>query len=53
VQILNKDAKVVEMFDQHSRWWNIPLIEQIFPADVVEKICSLAISPCVVQDRHV
>jgi hypothetical protein len=53
VQILNKDAKVAEINDQHSRWWNIPLIEQIFLADVVEKIYSLAISPGVAQDRQV
>jgi hypothetical protein len=51
VQILNKDAKVAEIIDQHSRWWNILLIEQIFLADIVEKICSLAISPSVVQVR--
>jgi hypothetical protein len=53
VQILNKDAKVAEINDQHSRWWNIPLIKQNFPTDVVEKICSLAISPHVAQDRQV
>jgi len=53
VHILNRDAKVAEIIDQDSRWWNIPLIEQIFPADIVEKICSLAISPGVEQDRQV
>jgi hypothetical protein len=53
VNILNKDAKVTEIIVQHSRWWNIPLIEQIFPVDVVEKICSLAISPRVAQDKQV
>jgi hypothetical protein len=51
VKILNKDAKVAEIIDQQSRWWNIPLIEQIFPPDIVEKICSLAISPGLVQDK--
>jgi hypothetical protein len=53
VRILNNDAKVAEIIDQDSGWWNIPLIEQIFPADIVEKICSLAISPSVVQDRQI
>jgi len=51
IRILNKDAKVSEIIDQNSRWWNIPLIEQIFPAETAEKICSLAISPGTVQDR--
>jgi hypothetical protein len=53
MHILNRDSKVAEIIDQDSRWWNIPLIEQIFPADIVEKICSLAISPGVEQDRQV
>lgn len=53
VHILNKDAKMAEIINQYSRWWNLPLIEQIFPIDVVEKICSLAISPVVAQDRQV
>jgi hypothetical protein len=53
VRMLNYDAKVAEIIDKDSGWWNIPLIEQIFPADIVEKICSLAISPNVVQDRQI
>lgn len=50
---LNKDAKVADIIDHQSKWWNIPLIEQVFPADIVEKICSLAISPGVVQDKQI
>ncbi len=34
-----------------SNWWNIPLIEQLFPADIVERICNIAISPRTMDDR--
>ncbi len=51
--VLRQDAKVCEIIDADTKWWNIPLIEQIFPTEIVEQICSIPISPLVMQDRLV
>jgi hypothetical protein len=45
VQVLNREAKVAEIINLDTNWWNIPLIEHIFPMATVEKICNLPISP--------
>lgn len=51
--VLRHDAKVCEIIDADTKWWNIPLIEQIFPVEIVEQICSIPISPLEMQDRLV
>ena len=30
VRYLGRDAKVYELIDNNTRWWNIPLVEEIF-----------------------
>jgi hypothetical protein len=49
-QILDSNAKVSQLINIETNWWNIPVIESLFPPDVVEQICSMAISPCTTQD---
>lgn len=44
IQILDREAQVNEIINQEANWWNVPLIKSIFPTDVAEQICSMAIS---------
>jgi hypothetical protein len=53
VQNLNPDAKVSELINFETNWWNIPFLEQIFPAELVEQICNIPISPRLMKDRLV
>jgi hypothetical protein len=36
VHILSADATVSELINTESNWWNIPLVESIFPVATVE-----------------
>jgi len=51
IQGIHPEAKVSELINFETNWWNIPLVEQLFPPDIVEQICSIAISPRCLQDR--
>lgn len=42
---MSPEARVSELVDMDSGWWNIHLIRDIFSDNEVDKICSLAISP--------
>lgn len=41
---LAEDAKVKELLDQDTRWWNSSLIKEIFQEDEVDIICQLSLS---------
>jgi hypothetical protein len=43
-RILSDDAKVVEIIDPDTRWWNKPLITAIFNHEEVEIICNIPLS---------
>jgi ribonuclease HI len=51
VRILSRDARVADIINQEANWWDIPLIEQIFSGETVEKICSIPISPRSQEDK--
>jgi hypothetical protein len=53
VRLLSREAKVAEIINGNTNWWNIPLKEQIFPHETVEKICSLPVCPRSQEDRLV
>jgi hypothetical protein len=53
VRVLSKDAKVAEIISSELNWWNIPLIEHIFPAGTVERICSIPICPSSQEDQMI
>ncbi|XP_062171134.1 uncharacterized protein LOC133876926 [Alnus glutinosa] len=53
LQSLNPEARVCELIDSELNWWNIPLLEHIFPVEVVEQICNIPISPRYMRDRLV
>jgi hypothetical protein len=52
-QEIQPTATVSELINMDSNWWNIPLIEQLFPLDIVEHICNIAISPRTMHDRFI
>jgi hypothetical protein len=41
---MDRDARVNELIDKDTRWWNVPLVKEIFNAYKAERICSMAIS---------
>jgi hypothetical protein len=44
-QLLDSNACVSELINYDDNWQNVPMIESLFPADVVEQSCSMATSP--------
>lgn len=50
---LNADATVNEIINQGVNWWNIPLIEQLFPPETAMQICSIPISPRSMLDSRI
>lgn len=51
--MLDNEARVNAIINQELNWWNVPLIESIFPEHVAAQICGLAISPRSQQDRTI
>lgn len=45
IRVLLKDAKVEDIINVDSNWWDIPRIEHIFPKETVERICGIPICP--------
>lgn len=42
--ILPSDARVCTLMDEEPKWWNLPMLQELFSQEEVEKICSLI--PC-------
>jgi len=38
IDILRTKRGVNELIDQTQNWWNVPLVERIFPSEIVELI---------------
>lgn len=49
-QMLDPEARVNELVDVDTHWWNFPLIHAVFSLDEASTICSLALSPYGQQD---
>jgi ribonuclease HI len=45
VCVLDGEAKVYALFNHAVNWWNVPLVESIFPKDVAALICGMVVSP--------
>lgn len=45
VNVLNADATVNEIINHDANWWNIPLIEDLFPPEAAQQICRIPIAP--------
>jgi len=48
-QLLDSNACVSELINYDDNWQNVPMIESLFPADVVEQSCSMATSPHITR----
>jgi len=43
-RLLGKDARVKELIDVDTRWWNTRLIKEIFMEDEAATICKLPLN---------
>jgi hypothetical protein len=50
-RVLPREARVADIINRDANWWDIPLIEQIFTEDTVEKICSIPINHRSQEDK--
>jgi hypothetical protein len=48
--VLARNAKVCELLNTNTNWWNTPLISEIFTAEEAELICGMAVSPRTGED---
>jgi hypothetical protein len=51
--VLARNAKVCELLNTNTNWWNTSLISDIFMAEEAELICGMAVSPRTGEDRLV
>jgi hypothetical protein len=40
---IDNEAFVSDLIDKDTKWWNIPLIQEVFSKDEVEIICNIPI----------
>jgi hypothetical protein len=53
VSILERNAKVSELLNRDTNWWDTTLIHEIFSAEEAGLICGLAVSPRSRGDRMI
>jgi hypothetical protein len=53
VQLLSHDAKVAELLDPETGWWNYNLINALFSPTEAAKVCSVVPSPMSQEDKLV
>ena len=53
VTIMDKNAKVSELLDMDTNWWNVALIKDIFSAEEAELICGIVVSPRSGEDKMI
>jgi len=51
VSVLQAEARVSELIDHITRWWNFPFIHSVFRPDEANVITSLALSPLLRESR--
>jgi hypothetical protein len=44
VRILSGDAKVMELIEEDTTWWNMSMVKEIVNEDEAERICGMIIS---------
>lgn len=45
IQILDSEAKVCDLIDMDTNWWNTPLVEEVFNPEEAKLICGMVICP--------
>jgi hypothetical protein len=53
VSILSRDAKVSELLDYETNWWNVNLVKEVFSVEEMEAICSVPVCPQSGEDKLV
>ena len=53
VQLLGENAKVRELIDVSTKWWDYELIREVFPKDEAKCICNMVVSPLGQKDQIV
>jgi hypothetical protein len=53
MRVLDRNARVCELLNTGTNWWNMPLIHDIFTAEEAELICGMAVNPRIGEDRLV
>lgn len=43
ISMLDNEAKVSDLINREVNWWNVPLVESLFPKPTVAKICNIGI----------
>jgi hypothetical protein len=44
IRRLDRDTRVKDLIGEDTRWWNVPLVKEIFMEDEAERICSMSIN---------
>jgi hypothetical protein len=53
IRLLDRNAKVCELLNTDTNWWNMPLVHEIFSAEEAKLIFSMAVNPHTGEDRLV
>jgi hypothetical protein len=46
-----EDARVMELIDQTTKWWNVHLIHEVFNEDEARILCQIPLSPAPAKDQ--
>ena len=52
-QVLDRGAKVCELLDLETNWWNTELVQSVFHEDKAKEICGIAVCPQTCNDKLV
>jgi ribonuclease HI len=53
VRLLPSDAKVCDLLDPDTNWWNFSMVHHVFRAEEAQVICSMAVCPRNRKDQLV
>ena len=53
IRVLDRNARVCELLNTGTNWWNMALIHDIFTAKEAKLIYGMAVSPRIGEDRLV
>jgi hypothetical protein len=51
VSILSRNAKVSELLDDDTNWWNVSLVKEVFTVEETEAICCVPVCPRSSEDK--
>lgn len=51
IRHLTEDARVMELIDQTTKWWNVCLVHEVFNEDEARILCQIPLSPVLAKDQ--